>query len=295
MTSGHFITGLQLTFHRDEDLDHFQYARQKFVTALKLLDLFLKTGPEPVTIFLEFLMQQINLFHGLLIINHNLPPQTLGHFIQKLVGDLVTLDNLTWPLGNHIAQKQWPQAGINAAVQNGLLIFTVLAEPFDFFTFDGNGTFVLVDAVAVKDPNLNHRTGNPRRQTHGGITHIGSFFAKNGPQKFFFRGHRAFALGGNLAHQNITRMHLGTNIDDTGLIKVFQALFAHIGNIAGDVFGAKLGVPRHDLQFLDMDRGEDIVLHNPFGNQDTVFKVITVPRHEGHQHVTTQGQFAHIR
>ncbi len=44
-----------------------------------------------------------------------------------------------------------------------------------------------------------------------------------------------------------------------------------------------------------MDRGEDVVAHDPFGDQDRVFEVVAVPGHEGDQGVTAQRQFAQVR
>ncbi len=41
-----------------------------------------------------------------------------------------------------------------------------------------------------------------------------------------------------------------------------------------------------------MDRGEHIVTHDPFIDQDGIFKVIAVPGHERDQHIPAQGQLA---
>ena len=39
-----------------------------------------------------------------------------------------------------------------------------------------------------------------------------------------------------------------------------------------------------------MNRSEDIFLHHSVGNHDSILVVITLPRHEGHEHVATQCQ-----
>src|SRR5690606_17890552 len=41
-----------------------------------------------------------------------------------------------------------------------------------------------------------------------------------------------------------------------------------------------------------MDRGEDVVLSNLFGEQDGVLEVVAVPGHERDEHVAAQGQVA---
>ena len=43
-----------------------------------------------------------------------------------------------------------------------------------------------------------------------------------------------------------------------------------------------------------MDRGEDVIAHDAFRDQDRVLEVVAIPRHEGDEHVAAQGQFAQI-
>ena len=43
-----------------------------------------------------------------------------------------------------------------------------------------------------------------------------------------------------------------------------------------------------------MNRRVVIVFRQPFRNQNRVFKVVAAPRHERHQHVSSQGEFAAI-
>ena len=58
--------------------------------------------------------------------------------------------------------------------------------------------------------------------------------------------------------------------------------------------GPELGVAGHHLEFLDVDRGEDVVLHDPLGEQDRVFEVVAVPRHERDQHVAAERELAEL-
>ncbi len=44
-----------------------------------------------------------------------------------------------------------------------------------------------------------------------------------------------------------------------------------------------------------MDRGEDVVFHDPLGDQDGVFEVVAIPRHERDEHVATERQVTQIR
>src|SRR5690554_700817 len=45
---------------------------------------------------------------------------------------------------------------------------------------------------------------------------------------------------------------------------------------------------------MNVNGGETVFFHHSLGQQDRVFKVVTVPRHESHPHVLAQGQFAHV-
>ena len=58
--------------------------------------------------------------------------------------------------------------------------------------------------------------------------------------------------------------------------------------------GPELGVAGHHLEFLDVDRGEDVVLHDPLGEQDRVLEVVAVPRHERDEHVAAERELAEI-
>jgi len=41
-----------------------------------------------------------------------------------------------------------------------------------------------------------------------------------------------------------------------------------------------------------MDRGEDVVADDAFGNENRILEVVAVPGHEGDEHVAAQRQFA---
>ena len=56
----------------------------------------------------------------------------------------------------------------------------------------------------------------------------------------------------------------------------------------------ELGVARHDLELLDVDRGEHVVAHDPLRDQDRVLEVVAVPGHERDQHVPAQSELAEV-
>ena len=44
-----------------------------------------------------------------------------------------------------------------------------------------------------------------------------------------------------------------------------------------------------------MDCGVPIFFHHPLGDKNGILKVVTIPGHEGHQHILAQCQLTHIR
>ena len=129
---------------------------------------------------------------------------------------------------------------------------------------DGAGTVVDVDAVAVEHAHFDHRAGHARRQAQRGVADVRSLLTEDGAKQLFFRRHRAFALRRDLAAQDVARLDLGADVDDARLVEVAQRFLADVGDVAGDVFRPELGVAGHHLEFLDVDRGEDVVLHDAF-------------------------------
>jgi hypothetical protein len=58
--------------------------------------------------------------------------------------------------------------------------------------------------------------------------------------------------------------------------------------------GPKLCIAGHDLELLDVDRGEDVVRDDALREQDGVLEVVAHPRHERYEHVLAQRQVAKI-
>src|SRR5690606_32024301 len=76
--------------------------------------------------------------------------------------------------------------------------------------------------------------------------------------------------------------------------QLVQRSFPDVRDVRGDFLWPQLGITGYAGQFLDMDGGEAIFLDHTLGEQDGVFEVVTVPRHERDAHVLTQRQFTHV-
>src|SRR3546814_339623 len=223
-----------------------------------------------------------------------LPPVGPVEIDQFLLGQHLALLHALRPRAGGLADQQFLEAGEGRAVEDRTFVFGILLQPLDLFTFDRDRALVLVDAVAVENADLDHRAGHARRQAQRRVAHVARLFAKDGAQQLFFRRHRAFALRRDLADQYVARPDLGADIDDARLVEVAQRFLADVRDVAGDVLRPKPRIARGDLELLDVDRGEDVVLHDAFADEDTIFVVIAVPRHERDEDVLAQRQFAQL-
>ena len=156
------------------------------------------------------------------------------------------------------------------------------------------GALIALDAFAREHLHVDYRTRHAGGHAQAGVFDVGRLLAENRTQQFFFRGQLGFAFGRYLAHQHIARFDFGTDINDAGFIQPARHALGQIGNVARDFFRPEFGVARHNRQFLDMNRGVAIVRHHAFGDEDRVFEVVTVPRHERDHHVLPQSQLTHI-
>src|SRR5664280_3617353 len=158
--------------------------------------------------------------------------------------------------------------------------------------FAGRGFRFVVRLLLGRDLYVYKRQVRARRDLQRGVLHIGSFLAEDCPQQTLFRREFCFAFGRNLADQNVARLHLCANANDTVGSKVSERLIAQVRNVARDLFGAELGVAGADLELIDVDGSKDVVLNDALADEDGVFKVVAVPWHEGDQHVAAECQFA---
>src|SRR2546430_13317532 len=56
---------------------------------------------------------------------------------------------------------------------------------------------------------------------------------------------RSFALRGDLADQDVPRLHVRTDPDDAPLVQVHERLLGHVGNLAGDLLPPALRSEEH--------------------------------------------------
>src|SRR5205085_7913316 len=83
--------------------------------------------------------------------------------------------------------------------------------------------------------------------------------------------------------------------DNAILVKIGQGALADVGNVAREFFAAQLSLADFDVVFFDVNRSEDIFLHQPLADDNGVFEVVAVISKEGDEHVSSQSQLTLIR
>ncbi len=295
VTAGHLVAGLDLALHGDEDLDHLHDAGRQLVAALQLVDLVDEAALEALLGLLVLLVDGLDLGLRLLVGETDLPPLAARDVVEDGIVELGPLAGALRTLGDLLAHQRIAQTRVDVAVEDLHLVVAVLGETLDLLALDRHRALVLLDAVAVEDAHLDDRAGDARRQTQRRIAHVGRLLAEDGAQELLFGRHRALALGRDLADQDVARIDLGADVDDAGFVEVLQRLFRDVRNVARDLLRPELGVAGHDLEFLDVDRGEDVGRDDALGEQDAVLEVVAHPRHERDEHVLAERQIAEIR
>ncbi|MBA7642587.1 hypothetical protein ES703_50285 [subsurface metagenome] len=153
---------------------------------------------------------------------------------------------------------------------------------------DAGGQVVAV--LAGEDLDVNHLAPLAVRHAQRGVLYLSGFLTEDSPQQFLLRRELGLALGGNLTHQYVVGPHFGPDPHDAFVVQLAQALLADIGYIAGNLFRAQLGIASFHLVFLDVNRGELVLLYQAVAEDNCVLKVIAFPAHKGAGHVLPQRQ-----
>ena len=287
--------GLELALHRHEHLDRLERAGRHFGAGLELLHLVLEAARDLGRRAVELPLQRLDGRHGGVVIDHDLPPLAARQRRKRGVVHGPARLHVLRPREDIPAVDQAAQARIDVALDDGALVVAVLGQRLDLLLLDGQSALVLFDAAAREHAHLDDGALAARRHAQRIVAHIGGLLAEDGPQQLLLGRDRALALRGDLADQDVAGLDFGAEMDNAGLVQLAQRLLADIGDVAGDLLLAQLGVAGHHLEFLDMDRGEHIVLHDAFGDQDRILEIVAVPRHERAQHIAPERELAAFR
>ena len=152
----------------------------------------------------------------------------------------------------------------------------------------------LVAVVLVEDLDADDRAGLAVGHLERGVAHLARLLAEDRAEQALLRGQLGLALGRDLADEDVAVADLGTDADDAALVEVGEDLLGDVRDVPGDLLGAELGVAGVDLVLLDVDRGQDVVLHQALAEDDRVLVVVALPRHERHEQVAPERHLATV-
>src|SRR6185369_5215639 len=82
--------------------------------------------------------------------------------------------------------------------------------------------------------------------------------------------------------------------DDAAFVEVTKHILADVRDVARDFFGTEFRVAGFDFELFDVNRGVVVLFHQALRNENGVFEVVTAPRHEGDEDVSSQRQLTAI-
>src|SRR5258707_116396 len=302
--AGSRVADRQLALHGDIDFHQLDYARRQLVALLELLLALFGDFAQHVDLprghfldLFDFLDEQRILFVELQALQ-----VARGDFLDDVASQLHTLDQqplvglLVVQVGLQNLAAQQIGKTLQALVgQDADFVRQVLLQLEDLRGFDGLVPLVLFSALAGEDLNVDDGALDARRAIERRVANIASLFAEDGAQQFLFRSQGGLALRRNLADQDVTRLHNRADADNSAFVQVAQERLADVGNVASYFLGTQLGVAGFDFVLLDVNRSVVIVLDQLFADQDGVFEVVSTPRQERHEDVTSERQLAAIR
>ena len=154
---------------------------------------------------------------------------------------------------------------------------------------DAGGQVVVI--LPGESTNANDLAGFTVRHLHGGVANLAGLLAEDGAQQALLRGQLGLALRGDLTHQDVAVADVGTDADNTAVIQVLQHVLGHVRDFTGNFLGTELGVAGVNFVFLNVDRGENVLLHKALIQNDRVLVVVAFPWHERHQQVAAECHF----
>ena len=289
--AGHLVAHRNHPLRRQVDLDHLQHAAAELVAALHRVqppvagvDGRLDRRPAGLVDLLHLGLalraadvQRVEV-ELLGLLGHVAVLLALDQRVAVLVGELL----LRAPPRS--ASTSAPKAAAIRSLPSASASFKRVLEGLPLVLGEAHAAGEL---LRVDDDPL-HARGHFQRI----VLHVFAGAAEDGVQQLLFRRQLGLRLGRDLAHQDVARLDVGAHADDAALVQVAEHLFADVGDVAGEFLAAQLGLADFDVEFLDVDRGVGVVLHQFFADDDGVLEVESVPGHEGPQHVAAQGQLA---
>src|SRR4029077_1673314 len=303
VAAGHLVADGELALHGDVSLDQLDDPGGQLVALFELVLALLGDLAEHVDLprghlldFFDLLDEQRVLFVELQALE-----VARGDFLDDLAGQLDALGQqalvglLVVQVGlENLAAEQIREALEALIGEDADFVGEVLFELEDLSGFNGLVAFVLFSALAGENFDVDDGALDARGAIERSVADIAGLFAEDGAKELLFRGERGLALGSDLAHEDVARLHDGADADYAALVEISEKGFADIRDVASDFLGTEFGVARFDFVLLDVDRSVVIVLDQLFADEDGVFEVVPAPGNEGDENIAAEGEFTAI-
>src|SRR5437867_359004 len=299
----HLVAHGELALHGHEDLDQLDDPGGQLVAPLEAALLLREQRLQHLDLALRLVDDLVEgLLHVPLVVALHAQLQDVGvpELLEGLPGELLALLDQLLPAEVHEvgggggAVQQVLDPLVALVLEDADLVLEVLLHHEQLGVLDLPGPLVLLHALAGEDLHVHHDALDAGRAHEARVADVARLLAEDRPQQLLLGGELGLALGGDLADQDVARLHAGPDADDAALVEVVEERLAHVGDVAGHFLGAELGVAGLDLELLDVDRGVHVVLDQALADQDRVLEVVAAPGHERHEHVAPQGELAHV-
>src|SRR5665647_2344576 len=118
----------------------------------------------------------------------------------------------------------------------------------------------VIALILVEDLDTDHGAGLSVGNLQRCVAHLAGLLAEDGTKQALLWSELGLALGRDLADQKVTIADLRADADDAALVQVSQDFLRDVRDVPGYLLRAELGVAGVDLMFLDVDRGEGVVM-----------------------------------
>src|SRR6185437_15958542 len=193
---------------------------------------------------------------------------------------------------DRLAREQIQQLAVTNGVHANLL------ETFNAPDLSDALAAILIDDLIFntrEDLDVYDYTFHSRWHLERGVLHILRLLAEDCGQKLLFWRQLRFALWRDLADENVARLDVRTDTNDSALIEIRECFLGDVRNFLGDFFLAALRVANVQLELLDVDRRIHVVLHQTLAQHDCILEVVSVPRHERYRDVRAERELALFR
>ena len=185
-----------------------------------------------------------------------------------------------------LALQQRPELGHEPFGQLGDLGRELLVELVELHLLGTLALLALLAGAAVK-LRVDHHAVQRRLRLERSVLHVAGLVAED--------RRIALALRGDLADEDVARMDVGADADDTVGVEVLRGVLRNVRDVRGQLLDAALRVAHlHDV-LVHVHRREDVLALDALRDHDGVLEVVPFPGHVGHLQVAAQRQLAVLR